>query len=218
MDPGTIAVVVLCAFLTLWYAGGYLYNRRLGHRLFCWLDAGLDVLGGERQAGWIGSSSSGVRFHIHHAKPPFRRAEITLLLARREIPLLWLLDYLRGKRDGLIIKTTLRSAEQGELEVSPTRSGVLGLSKRPSFLRQEPSWTLDQGPHDLVIAHQGAHSQQQLARLKPWLEAYGASLRHFSWQKRDPHIQLQMNVGGWTATSSELLLADLQAAVRRPTL
>jgi hypothetical protein len=212
-----VAVVALCVFLTLWYAVGYLYNRRLGQRLFHWLDAGLDVLGSERQVGWIGSPASGARFHILHAKPPFRRAEVTLLLARREIPLLWLLDYLQGRRDGLIIKTTLRSAEQGELEVSPARSGVLGLSKRPSILPQEPSWTLDQGPHGLVIARHGTYAQQQLTRLKPWLEAYGASLRHFSWQKRDPHIQFQMNVGGLTATSSETFLADLQAAVGKPT-
>jgi len=213
MDPEVIAVIGLCVFLALWYGGGYLYNRRRGQRLFRWLEIGLDVLGGEREFGWIGSPASGARINVIHAAPPFRRLEITLLLEYREIPPLWLLDRLRGKRDWLIIKSTLRSPRRGEVEVSLTKSGALSLSKGKTTRRQEQTWTRQEGPHGLIIAYRGSGAQQKVAMLEPWLETYGAHLHRFAWRKTDPHVQLQMKVAGLLATSSETFLADLQAAV-----
>ncbi|MFQ6101934.1 MAG: hypothetical protein ACE5OS_11980 [Anaerolineae bacterium] len=208
MDPGVVAVIGLCAFLALWYGGGYLYNRRRGQRLFHWLETGLDVLGGdEREAGWIGSPASGARITVLRAASPFRRLEITLLLENREIPLLWLFDRLRGKRDWLIIKATLRSPHRGEVEVSPV--------SRRAVRRREQSWIWQEGPHGLAITYQGPGAQRQVTALEPWLETYGACLHRFAWRKTDPHVQLRMNVAGLLATSSRVFLADLQAAVRR---
>ena len=213
MDPEIVAIIGLCVFLALWYGGGYLYNRRRGQRLFRWLETGLDVLEGERETGWIGSPASGARVNVTRAAAPFRRLEITLLLENREVPLLWLLDHLRSRRDRLIIRATLRSPRRGEVEVSPVRRGVLSLPKGKIARRQEQSWTRQEGPHGLTIAHQGPGAQRQVAALQPWLETYGAYLHRFVWHKTDPHVQLQMNVAGLLATSSETFLADLQAAV-----
>jgi len=205
MDPGTAVVIGLCVFLALWYGGGHLYNRHRGQRLFRWLEAGLDVLGGEREAGWIGSPASGARINVIHAAPPFRRLEITLLLENREIPLLWLFDRLRGKRDWLIIRATLRSPRRGEIEV--------GSAKRRAARRREQPWAWQDGPHGLAVAYQGPGAQRQVAALEPWLETYGRHLHRFSWHKADPHIQLRMNVAGLLATSSEAFLTDFQTAV-----
>jgi len=209
MDLGTAVVVGLCVFLVLWYGGAHLYNRRRGRRLFRWLETGLDVLGGQREAGWIGSSASGARVNVTHARLPFRRLEITLLLARREVPLLWLFDHLRGRRDGLIIKATLRSPRRGEVEVRPTR-GIVGLG-------QEQPWAFEEGPRGFTVAYRGPGAQQQVAGLKPWLGVYGSHLQRFSWQRHDPHIQLQVNVAEVLATPSERFLADLRAAVGEAT-
>jgi hypothetical protein len=205
VEPGIVAVIGLCALLALWYGGGYLYNRRRGQRFFLWLEKGLDVLGGERETGWIGSPASGARINVIHADPPFRRLELTLLLENREIPLVWLLAHLRGKRDWLIIKATLRSPRRGEVEIGHTR--------RKATRSQEQPWTQQTGPYGLIIAHRGSGTQQQVAELGPWLEAYGAHLHRFVWRKTDPHVQWQIKVAGLLATPSEKLLADLQAAV-----
>ena len=210
MEPGIVAVITLCVFLALWYGGGHLYNRRRGRHLFRWLEMGLDVLGGEREAGWIGSPASGARVNLTHAAAPFRRLQITLLLENREIPLLWLFDHLRGKRDWLIIKATLRSPRRFEVEV------VLDKGRIAQGLRREQQqlWTWQDGPHGLAIAHQGPGAQRQVTVLGPWLETYGAHLSRFFWRKTDPHVQLRMRVGGLLATSSETFLMDLQAAVQ----
>jgi len=210
MDPAVVAVIGLCVFLALWYGGGHLYNRRRGQRLFRWLMAGLDVLGGEREAGWLGSPATGARINLTRATPPFRRLEITLLLENREMLPLWLLSRLRGKRDGLIIKATLRSPRRGEVEIVPaTEPMAQGLRRE-----QEQPWTWQEGPYGLLIAYRDSGARAQTAGLTTWLEAYGAHLHRFSWRKADPHIQFQANVAGLLATPSETFLTGFQAAVR----
>jgi len=211
MDPGTIAIIGLCVFLALWYGGGYLYNRRRGQHFFRWLEMGLDVLGGERKAGWIGSPASGARINVTHAASPFRRLELTLLLENREIPLLWLWDRLHKKRDWLIIKSTLRSPCRGEIKVVP----ALGRLERDLRGEQQQPWTWQKGPHGLAIALRGVGAQRQVAGLRPWLKTYGAYLHRFAWQKTDPHVQLQVKIADLLVASSETFLADLQAALEQ---
>lgn len=213
MDPGTVVVIGLCTFLVLWYGVGHIHNRRLGRRLYLWLESGLTVLGGRGEAGWIGTPASGARIHITHAEPPFTRLEITLLLARREVPLLWLIDHLRGRRDGLIIRATLRSPRRGEIEVRSAGRGRQTPSTGNAPPSRQAAWTDEQGPWGLSIAWRGKGVEDQLAGLKPWLERYGAHLQRFSWQNHDPHVQLQMNPRRLVLTPSAKLLTDLQIAL-----
>jgi hypothetical protein len=209
MDPGIVAVIGLCVLLVLWYGGGYLYNRQHGRRLFRWLETGLDVLGDDREAGWLGSPAAGARVNVIHATPPFRRLEITLLLEQREILPLWLFSRLRGKRDWIIIRATLRSPRRGEVEIVPVRGQIAqGLGRDP-----EQSWTWQEGPYGLAMISRGPGSQRQMAAFEHWLDTYGAHLHRFSWRKADPHIQLQMKVSKLLAISSKTFLTDLQAAV-----
>lgn len=211
MEPGVVVVIGVCTFLALWYGGGHLYNRRRGQRLFRWLKDGLDVLGGEVESGWLGSPATGARINITHANPPFRRMELTLLLQNREIMPVWLLSYLRGNRDWLIIKATLRAPRQGEVEIIPAKGPIIfGLRKD-----QKKPWMWQEGPYGLIIGYRGSQTKQQIAELKSWLETYGMHLRRFSWRKRDPHVQVQVEIAGLHKISSDVFLADLQAATRK---
>jgi hypothetical protein len=211
MEPGVIAIIGLCVFLVLWYSGGYLYNRRRGQRLFRWLETGLDVLGGERESGWLGSSASGARINVNRAAPPFRRLEITLLLENREILPLWLYHHLRGNQDWLIIRATLRSPRRGEVEVVPAKGRIAEGLRR----EQKQPWVWQERRDGLGVAYRGNEAQRQVEALESWLETCGAHLHRFSWRKTDPHIQLQVKVAGLLATSSETFLTDLQAAMGR---
>ena len=213
MDPGIVVIIALCGLLLLWYGGAYLYNRRRGERLYRWIEAGLDVLGGEREAGWIGSSASGARFNIIHAAPPFRRLEITLLLDHREVLPLWLIRRLRGDQDWLIIRATLRSPRQCEVEILPPTGQIArGLRKE----REQP-WAWQNEVSGMAIAYRGSGAQRHIVGLQPWLQTYGHHLHRFSWRKTDPHIQLQAKVAGLLPMSSAEFLADLQAALRPTT-
>jgi hypothetical protein len=207
MGPGAIAVTGLCVLLALWYGGGYLYNRRRGQRLFRWLKEGLDALGGEVESGWIGSPAAGARANVTHAAPPFRRMEITLLLENREVLPLWLVDHLRGRRDRLIIRATLRSPRRGEIEVGPAQ-------RKAARQRQGP-WEWLEGPHRLATAYQGPGAQQQAVALEPWLQNYGAHLRRFYWRKRDPHVLLEINLNRLIAVPSDTFLNSLRAVLEQ---
>ncbi len=210
MEPGTIVVIILSAFLGVWYAGGYLYNRRQGERLFYWLEAGLETLGGEHQVGWLGSPGTGARVNVLHAAPPFRRMELTLVLESREVMPLWLVNHLCGRRDRLIIKSTLRSPCQGEVEIVPPKGQVARRLRQ----EQEPLWAWQDGPHGLAVAYRGTGAEEQVVRLMPWLETYGAHLDRLSWRKADPHVQLQVRLSRLIARPSRRFFADLQAAVQ----
>jgi hypothetical protein len=205
MNTGTIAIIALSVFLFLWYIGGYLYNRQRGRRLFRWLEEGLKVLGEGYQWGWLGSPASGARILILQAHPPFRRIEITLLLENREIPVLWLADHLQKKRDAVIIKATLRSPENREIQVGP-----------PNELRSAAllSWNRETGPHGLMVAYQGTGASPRLAKLTPWLTRYGPHLRRFVLQREDPHLAVWMNLTELVPDiPSAVLFTDLQAAL-----
>jgi hypothetical protein len=203
MNPQAI-VIAVSALLVAWYVAAHLYNRRRGRRLRQWLEGQLAELGGEREAGWIGSPASGARFNVSRTDPPFRRLEVTLLLANREIPLLWLVDHLRGRRDRIIIRGTLRSPRRGEVWVtSSCRSD-----------RRGEDWTWQEGPQGLKIAFRGRNGRQLVTALSPWLAAYGAHLDRFHWQKQDPHINLQLTISGHLETEAESFVTDLISALQ----
>lgn len=204
MSRGMMVVIAVSVLLAAWYAVGHLYNRRRGRRLRGWLESGLGALDGEREAGWIGSPASGARINVRRAKPPFRRLEVTLLLENREIPLLWLLDGLRGRRDRMIMRATLRSPRRGEVMVSLDGGTD----------QEAGSWTWLEGPRGLTIAYRGRNGQRMAAAMEPWLHTYGSHLRRFHWRKQDPHINLQLRIADLLDTEAETFLADLSMALQ----
>jgi hypothetical protein len=203
MNPGTLAVIVLSALLVVWYVTGHFYNRCRGRLLRGWLAGQLDALGGERQEGWIGSPATGARISVKHAAPPFRRLEITFLLANREIPFLWLLDRLRRRQDRIIIRGTLRSPRRGEVTVRPD-----GRTES-----QSQSWTWEEGPHGLHIGYRDHNARRLVTALEPWLDVYGVHLSRFDWQKQDPHINLQLSVAGLLHREAGTFLTELGIAL-----
>lgn len=208
MNSEVIVVIGLCAFLVLWYAGAYLINRRRGQHLYHWLQRGLDAMGGDWQTTWLGSPSSGVRLSTTEAPVPFQWVEMILLLENREILPFWLLGRLRGRRDWLILKAATDKVRPGEVEVLPKQS------RTAEGLRQDaqPPWKWQEGPHGLAIASRGAGAQQQVDRLRRWLETYGGYLDRLSWRREAPQLQLQLRLAGLSDRPSEALLSDLRAA------
>jgi hypothetical protein len=190
MGLGEQLIILLCLFLIVWYVIALIYNRRLGLRTLTWLQEGLPTLGDEIGVGWIGSANSGARATIQEGRQPFRQLELVFLLESRELLPLWLADLLRGKRDQLAIKATLRSRPQGGIEIVPAASR---LARELRAERKGWSWT--DGPHALIIGRRG-EVRERLATLTPFLELYGPYLRRISWRSKDPHLFLLADLGG----------------------
>jgi hypothetical protein len=180
--------------MLLWYVIGTWYSRRQGIRTLNWLREGLQSLGGQLHAAWIGSAASGARVAVNKAAPPFRQLEVTFLLESRELLPLWVVNLLRGKRDELIIKAHLRSPGGGEIEVVPSGG------RMERSLRQEgqSTWQWQEGPHGLRIAYRGVQGKVMMGAVSPFLQSYGLSLRRFSWRRAKPHVLLHIHLAGLT--------------------
>ena len=202
-------VTGLGVFLALWYLIAAIYNRRFGLRIYRWLQGGLSVLGDPKsvQASWIGSSGSGARIGIHRAHAPFQRLELAYLLESRELAPLWLFDVLRGKRDQLILRGTLRHKPTGELEVLPSGASALKTIRRETT----KPWSLTDGPHNLVIAQRGL-AGQQAEWVVPFLEKYGPNLKRISWGPQDPHILIILRLAGLQDNEADVLFQDIRQA------
>jgi len=203
MSDWSIAVVALSTFLVVWYAAGHVYNRRRGRRLFRWVEDGLTALGREWEGGWIGSPAAGARINLRRANPPFRRLEVTLLLENRELPFLWLLDRLRGRRDRILLRGTLRSPHRGEVV----------LSSNGSMDQVSGDWTWSDLSSSQRVASRGPLGERMATSLAPWFLAYGSHLRRFHWRKQDPHVVLQLSIAGLLETDAETVFADLSNAL-----
>ena len=109
-----IFVVVVIAIVG-WLALGTHINVRKGHRFLEWLQGGLPLVGEKTTLRWLGSSV--VHLQIEKARDPFRRVEVLVVLEPRDVPPLWLLSRLRGRRDLLIVRTELRSVPKVQVEI-----------------------------------------------------------------------------------------------------
>jgi hypothetical protein len=107
--------VVVVILIVGWFALGTHLNVRKGHRFLEWLQGGLPLIGEKTTLRWLGSSV--VHLQIEKAREPFRRVEVLVVLEPRDVPPLWLLSRLRGRRDLLIVRAELRSVPQGQVEI-----------------------------------------------------------------------------------------------------
>jgi hypothetical protein len=208
MGIGEQVILFVCLILIVWYVIGLIYNRRRGIHTLNWLKEGLPILGGEVNMGWIGSANSGARIGVQDTTPPFQRMELVFLLESRELLLLWLADLLRGRRDRLILRATLRTRPHGEIMVLPAAS------RSTAKARQAVSeWSWEDGPHGLTVGHSGGKETSSLTSLRPFLEAYGVSLSRLSLQPRDPHLLLVMDLAGLCREPSTLFFEHLKGAL-----
>ena len=115
MSPGLSIFVLLVIVFVGWFAFGTHINVRKGHRFLDWLQAGLPLIGEKTTLRWLGSSV--VQLKIEKAREPFRRAEVLVVLEPRDVPPLWLLTRLQGRRDLLIVRTELRTEPKLQVEV-----------------------------------------------------------------------------------------------------
>lgn len=115
MSPELAIFVVVVIAIVGWFALGTHVNVRKGHRFLEWLQGGLPIVGEKTTLRWLGSSV--VHLQIEKAREPFRRVEVLIVLEPRDVPPLWLLSRLRGRRDLLIVRTELRSVPTRQVEI-----------------------------------------------------------------------------------------------------
>jgi hypothetical protein len=209
MNIGQVVVIGFSLVLALWFLAGTWYNRRRARRIWRWLEAGLDVFGGRAGQVWIGASGAGLRVGIDHPATPFRRLELTARLESRENPPLWLFERAQGKRDQLTLRAWLRAPARGEVEAVPVGSAL----DRALSTQTEDHWQRKSVSPQWMIAQRGQVREERIEALRDFIAVHDHHLHRLSWRRSEPHLFLQMWLGGLTEESSQELLSRIKETV-----
>ncbi len=117
--------IIVIVFVVGWFALGTHYNVRKGEDALRWLQDGLPLAGEKTTLQWFGSSI--VQLKIQHARPPFRDAEVLVVLEPRDVAPLWWIARLRHRRDLLVVRGTLPKPPRLQLEAHDPRSWTLAV-------------------------------------------------------------------------------------------
>ncbi|MBN2117031.1 MAG: hypothetical protein JW730_10685 [Anaerolineales bacterium] len=191
LNLGQWVVIGICAVLILGYIRGFYYNRKHAGQILEWLYEGLKTLGpvsaGEKLPGMV----TGGRLEVKRAAPPFRQVEAVYLLAPRENLLFWVFHRLQGKGDELILWLTFQSKPDEELEVA--RRGDQQLANRLKDTERK-KLTVSDGPRGLQVAVEEQGDRVLAAKLRSFLERYGAVVIRLALRGNKPHIFLRAHL------------------------
>jgi hypothetical protein len=183
-DPIAIAAVAVVA----WFAAGTIWNVRRGRELLRWMQGGLPLLGERTTVRWLGSTA--VEMAIRNGKAPFAGATLVIFLEARDMPWMWALGRLRGRRDTLIVRGVLRRAPAIELEALDPASW----SGRDALPRVPPDWPVRQTtlPGGLAVHHANAAARERADALLAQAESAGLSVKRLSVRRTEPNLQLHV--------------------------
>ncbi len=201
MTPEFIVLVLL---VLGWFAGGTIWNIRKGNAVMRWMQGGLPLLGERTTMRWLGSTA--VELVIAKAKPPFQQVTCIIFLEPRDVPPLWGLTRLQGRRDTLIIRAQLRASPHADLE-AVDRASWSGreLLKRIASER----WTVTEPPAqgDLAIYHKTDAALSRARALLDLARQSGLSVQRLSVRHTGPHFQLHLAIPSLSTSANDFFQA-----------
>lgn len=188
MDP--LYFLILAILLVLgWFAFGIIYNLRRGDALLRWMQGGLPRIGERTTLRWMGSSVA--ELVIARAKSPFRRLETMVVLAPRDIPWMWMMARLQGRRDTLIFRAQLSIPPRLDLELGDPTSwtGRMGLLQAA-----ERGWETGEYNGLQLMAPRGLLNlaSEILDHLQTPSSRLTTSIQRFSLRTSKPHLEIHM--------------------------
>ncbi len=186
-DSPLASIFVLAVIVFVgWYAVGTQYNVQLGHNALKWLQKGLPVIGEKAALRWLGSSV--VELKIAKAKDPFRSAEVLVVMEPRDVPIMWWLGRVRGRRDLLIVRGQLRAAPHFDLEAQLPRAWAAPNVERD----QGGKWTPVQGgvANGMRADYRGELSPFSVNRLIVAASLDGMTLTRVAIRRAVPNLEV----------------------------
>jgi hypothetical protein len=204
-----LAVIVVL----LWFALGTGRNIRRGNQLLRWLQGGLPLLGRRTTMRWLGSSA--VRLEIVDPRPPFRQAEVVLVLEPRDVALLWAWARARRRRDFLIVRARLTRSPRFELEAADLR----GWTGRDALRKVDPeAWSFAEWGDPQVRAAYGSGADPDAMR-RLWDRLAGASggVWRLSIRRAPPHLEVHLLPPDTAVSTAERLIGAVAEVARAAT-
>ncbi len=197
-------LMVLVALVVGWFAVGSVWNVRKGNAALRWLRGGLKQVGDRSTVRWLGTTA--VEMKIAKARSPFEDAAVVLFLEPRDVPWIWGPCRLRGRRDTLILRARLRKPPALDVELLDPASWS-GREALPQLLseawsKREPSVSGDLAAYFKVDAALPL-GDALLSRARQ----AGIGVRRLSLRRREPHLQLHVDLPGPSASAAEFFEA-----------
>lgn len=177
------------ALIMGWFAFGVIYNIRRGESIIRWLRGGLPKIGERSTFRWLGSSVA--EMVIAQARRPFRRLVTLVVLSPRDVPWLWLLSGLQGRRDTLIFRGQLTTAPLIDLELSDPK-----IWTGRSALKEAATRGWESQPYQgmQLMAPKGLSSLaiRVIEQVLPKAQALDPKIYRLAFRKEQPHFELHL--------------------------
>jgi hypothetical protein len=186
----TELIAIAAVALVSWFAAGTIWNIRRGRLLMRWMQDGLPAIGQRTTVRWLGSTA--VEMVIRDGKAPFASVTLVIFLEPRDIPWMWAIGRIRGRRDTLIIRGVLRRAPDIELEVLDPGSW----SGRDALPRVPLDWSLRR-PEDsggVVVHHASAAALARADVLLAQTQRAGLAVKRLSVRSSEPNFQVHVSL------------------------
>ena len=182
--------LVLAVILVMgWFAFGFIYNLRRGESILRWMQSGLPRIGERTTLRWLGTSVA--ELVIARAKGPFRRLEMLVVLAPRDVPWIWMLSRLQGRRDTLIFRAQLSIPPRLDLELADPSSWTGRMALQQAA---QKGWESQPFQEMQLMAPSGRLNLAStiLARLDGPVRRLAPGYRRLSLRKDQPHLEVHL--------------------------
>lgn len=188
MNPQYILVAAVIVLMG-WFAIGVVYNLRRGDALLKWMQNGLPSIGQKTTFRWLGTSVA--ELVMAHARKPFRRLEVLLVLKPRDVFWMTLMAAFQGRSDIIIFRGQLTTAPLVDLELlDPTSwSGRNALNQLSGRKWETQTY---RGLQLLAPAGLLELATQTLDRLTAPMEKLSARYARFSLRRDAPNLEVHV--------------------------
>jgi len=194
-----------------WFAAGTYWNVRKGTSAMGWLQDGLPLVGEKTTLRWLGSSA--MQLKIEQAKPPFRNAEVLVLLEPRDISVLWVWARLRGRRDLFIFRGHTRNLPRCEFEAF--RPGSWSAREVERKLRNQDWKPVATNQGLVTYAPEPAPAAPGLIQA---LSLSSCPLLRLGVHRRDPNLEVQWPLDHLQRHPARTVFQTLQGVAQRSSL
>ncbi len=211
MEPKTILVVVV-AVVMLWFAMGVIYNIRRGERLLRWAQGGLPLVGERTTFRWLGSSVA--ELVIAQGKGAIRRLELLVVLAPRDLVWNWVIAFLRGRKDILILRLDLAGPPRLAFDLADPQTWTGRMILQDARGRE---WQIQEYQGQELAAASGHHklAASQLERLHEPLARLSPRFARISLRRETPHLELHLPFPDTPGSRADEFFTALQALARK---
>lgn len=183
-----LSLLTAAAICAAWYRMALRHNRRRALQVLHWIEAALAGQGQASGIRWMARSRFKVPLRLHCGV--FHRAWLLVDLTPCDIPLQWLLNKVRGRREVLTFQADLDLPPSFSMEVHNLHWFARSSRRAPG---RRPSWSFERtGP--FVISTRRAWPKEISSAMTSVAKDENREFLKVNFQPRSPHFSVTLSL------------------------